>query len=206
MMMRALALTVFLAATALGCGDSGSGGGNTGGQNAGGGSVGGGSVGGDGGGGSGSMSTGGNGGDSSTGGAAGCVITVTGGVSKTFANCTVGVEYSAQDGGGLVIQSVEKVMGAPEASFAMHIPGDFSVQTYQWADSVDQGGALFEGGTSAWSASQGDGKGSSSVTIEELTVTNQDANGTIYDAHGSVTATLVSATGAGADVEMNILF
>jgi len=133
------------------------------------------------------------------------MITLTGAVQKTIP-CTVSAGYDSSTGqSGVPILSTTSVMGAPEASVAFKAPTDLMVQTYDWSMST-QGGAVYEGGANAWLFNSQSAKGSSTVTFTSLTVTMMNGTMKIYNAHGSVTATLVPAQGAGAGVNMSVTF
>jgi FecR-like protein len=139
-----------------------------------------------------------------------CTIVLSGAVSKTLP-CTVQMGYSAANSQtGIRITSTSNTSlisgGVPEVLFVFTFNGDAQTGTYEWANS-QQAASIFENQTDAWIADSQNAIGSSSITFTSLaSAAAPGATDKIYDAHGSVTSTLIGQATATGTVQMTITF
>jgi hypothetical protein len=150
---------------------------------------------------------GGDGGDPDSGGSVPCTVTLAGAVTKTIA-CTTSAAFDSQGNtSGVGITSPAIADGVPEATFAIEVAGELAATTYTWATSTTQGGTVYEGSAATWAVNSGNAQGSSAITVSSANVIFTSADGKLYAAHGTVTATLIDQSGTGAaDVTMTITF
>jgi hypothetical protein len=134
------------------------------------------------------------------GGSGPCTVTLSGDVTKTL-SCTLNAVYDVSSGNAGVSLSV-----GSEVTMAFTATGELTAGTYGWAESVDQGGVVFEGGASAWTVNKTDAIGSSQFVISSVATTFQGASGKVYAVHGTVTASLNAANDAGAGVTLSATF
>jgi hypothetical protein len=129
-----------------------------------------------------------------------CSITLSGGVTKTL-TCTVNAVWSATDN-----QSGISVANGSEVSMAFTATGELEAGTYGWAESLDQGGIVFENGTDAWSVNKADALGASEFVITSVSTSVVADAGKGYAVHGTVNATLVAPNDASAPVTLSATF
>jgi hypothetical protein len=133
----------------------------------------------------------------------GCMVTMTGGVSKTL-SCSASAGYDGMKS-ALVITTANGPTGAPEFGFETDVAGQLATGMYTWANSTKQAGEVLEMLPHAWSLDSSTGKGSSSVTLSSVSTMTTNGQQVVYAAHGSVTASYASLSGD-TDITVSITF
>jgi hypothetical protein len=139
-----------------------------------------------------------------TGNTTACTVTLTGAVSATGTCSTVAAAYATASATSAIAFSIS----SPAVSVAISLPGTLGTNTYTNATSGAAGGITVTSGSSVYYAvvANGTPTGSFSLHLTSVSTLASVAAGTSYTVHGTLTGTLVPASGTGTNVTFSSSF